>query len=45
MTTVLPAGLKDMKQKWISGDEAKFFDVLSDDNGRRPMMCCTSVVG
>jgi hypothetical protein len=27
MTTVQPAGLKDMKQKWISGDEAEFFDV------------------
>jgi hypothetical protein len=39
MTTVLPAVLKDMKQKWISGDKAEFFDVLLD-NGRRPMMCC-----
>ena len=27
MTTVQPAGLKGMKQKWISGDEAEFFDV------------------
>jgi hypothetical protein len=37
MTTVQPAGLKDMKQKWISGDEAEVFAEFFD-------VCLTTMV-